>query len=136
MDITEKKERGVDLLHEFEHCAQASLCTYADELQIPVDTLKRFAAAFGGGMATEEGNCGALIGAAMVLGLKKYKGPRIHEETVLLYNTFAEKCGATVCKELQAEQENGEPLCSCEDCVRNAIEALEKVLQEFSDEQK
>ena len=91
MDITEKKEKGVELLHEFEHCAQASLCTYADELGFPVETLKRFAAAFGGGMATEEGNCGALVGAGMVLGLKKYKGPRIHEETVLLYNTFVEK---------------------------------------------
>ena len=69
----------------------------------------------------------------MVLGLKKYKGPRIHEETVLLYNTFVEKCGSGFCKELQAVQENGEPLCSCEDCVRNAIEALEKVLQEYHD---
>ena len=135
MDITEKKEKGVELLHEFEHCAQASLCTYADEIGFPVETLKRFAAAFGGGMATEEGNCGALVGAGMVLGLKKYKGPRIHEETVLLYNTFVEKCGSAFCKELQAVQENGEPLCSCEDCVRNAIEALEKVLEVYSDEE-
>lgn len=129
--IQEKKDRAVELLHEFEHCAQATLCTYSEELGIPIETLKRYAAAFGGGMSTEEGNCGALIGAGMVLGLKKYQGPRIHDETVCLYKTFEKLSGATVCKELQGT-ETGKELCSCEQCVQNGVEALEEVLQKFS----
>ena len=128
----EKREYAVELLHTYEHCAQAVLCAYAEELQMPVDLLKRFAAAFGGGMATTEGNCGALIGAGMVLGLKKYKGPRIHDETVDLYTTFSEKCGAATCKELTGG-DSGNVLCSCEDCVRNAVDTLEAVLQKYSE---
>ena len=74
-----------------------------------------------------EGNCGALIGAAMVLGLKKYQGKRIHNETAQLYRLFEQKCGATVCKELKGV-DTGKVLCSCEECVQNAVDALEEVL--------
>ena len=83
--IMERRDKAAALLKELHHCAQAVLCAYADELDVSEETMKRFAASFGGGMATMEGNCGALIGAAMVLGLKKYQGKRIHHETVQLY---------------------------------------------------
>lgn len=123
----EKRDNAVALLKSLHHCAQAVLCAYADELDVSEETMKRFGAAFGGGMATMEGNCGALVGAAMVLGLKKYQGKRIHNETVQLYRLFEEKCGATVCKDLKGVG-TGKVLCSCEECVQNAVDALEEVL--------
>jgi len=123
----ERRDNAAALLKELHHCAQAVLCAYADELDVSEETMKRFAASFGGGMATMEGNCGALIGAAMVLGLKKYQGKRIHNETAQLYRLFEQKCGATVCKELKGVGTD-KVLCSCEECVQNAVDALEEVL--------
>lgn len=125
----EKRDNAVALLKSLHHCAQAVLLTYEDEFQVPEETMKKMAAAFGGGMATMEGNCGALIGAGMVLGLKKYKGERIHDETARLYRLFVEKCGAATCKEIKGVG-TGKVLCSCEECVQNAVDALEEVLHE------
>lgn len=124
----EKRDEAVELLHSLHHCAQAVLCAYAKELDVSEETLKRFGAAFGGGMGTTEGNCGALIGAEMVLGLKKYQGKRIHNEAVALYRKFEEACGATICKELKGVG-TGKMLCTCEECVQNAVDALESILQ-------
>ena len=123
----EKRETAVALLHSLHHCSQAILCTYAEELDVPEITLKKISAAFGGGMGTMEGNCGALVGAEMVLGLKKSDGGRIHNEAVQMYRLFAEKCGATVCRELKGV-DTGKMLCSCEECVQNAVDALEEIL--------
>lgn len=125
----EKRDTAVELLHSLHHCSQAILLTYADELDIPEITLKKICAAFGGGMGTMEGNCGALIGAEMVLGLKKSNGGRIHKEASQMYKSFAEKCGATICKELKGIG-TGKMLCTCEECVQNAIDAIEEILNE------
>ena len=41
---------------------------------------------------------------------------------------FAEKCGATICKDLKGI-ETGRVLCSCPECVRNAVLTLGEVLK-------
>ena len=123
----DKKDIVVEYLHNLHHCTQAILLTYIDELQIPELELKKIAAAFGGGMGTMGGTCGALVGAGMVLGLKKSTGGRIHNEAVQLYRLFEEKSGATLCKDLKGV-ETKKMLCSCEECVQNAVEALESIL--------
>lgn len=40
---------------------------------------------------------------------------------------FKELCGATICRELKGV-DTGKPLCSCEDCVRNAVLAAAEAL--------
>ena len=44
-----------------------------------------------------------------------------------LTTSFREKCGSTVCRELKGI-DTGKVLCSCQDCIRNAVEAAQEVL--------
>ena len=80
-------------------------------------------ASFGVGMGCMEATCGALIGAQMVLGMKKYEGKPILRDAATLAKDFAETCGATICKDLKGV-ETGVVKCECDDCVRNAVEVL------------
>ena len=52
--------------------------------------------------------------------------PRSYKE---LLQSFQEKCGATICKDLKGV-ETGALLCPCPECVRNAVLALGEVLGE------
>lgn len=122
-----KQDYAIELKKNRMNCAQAVLCAYAEELQMPEDVLKRMGAAFGGGMGNMKGNCGALCGAEAVLGMMKYDGKPLGKEAAALYTSFQEKCGSTICKELKGV-ETGTMLCSCNDCVRNAVAALEELL--------
>ena len=92
------------------------------------DTLMKLGAGYAAGMGCMESTCGALIGAVMVAGVvTNGKGtPRISKE---LLQSFQEKCGATICKDLKGV-ETGAPLCPCPECVRNAVLALGEVLGE------
>jgi C_GCAxxG_C_C family probable redox protein len=107
------------------NCCQAVLLAYADELRLPPDTLMRLGSAFGSGMATTEGTCGALVGAETVLGLLG-KQP-VRADARQLFTEFERLCGSTVCKTLKGIG-TGKVLCSCEDCVRNAAAAVEKLI--------
>ena len=94
------------------------------------DTLLKLAAGYAAGMGCMESTCGALIGAVMVAGIATDgRGtPRVSKELV---QEFKEKCGATICKDLKGV-ETGMVLCPCPECVRNAVLALGKVLDEQS----
>ena len=123
----DKKEQAIELKHSRHNCAQAVLCAYAEELQMPAETLKKIGAAFGGGMGCMEGDCGALCGAQAVLGLMKAEQGPLGKNAAALYKAFVEKCGSAICKEIKGVQ-SGKVLCSCDDCVRNAVEVLEGLL--------
>jgi len=45
-----------------------------------------------------------------------------------LRSEFEQRCGATRCKDLKGVGTGQGPLCSCEDCVRNAVQALDELL--------
>ncbi len=101
------------------NCCQAVLLAYADELHMDPDTLMKLGSAFGSGMATMDGTCGALVGAEMVLGLLG-KQP-VRADAKQLFTAFERQCGSSVCKTLKGVG-TGRMLCSCEDCVRNAAQ--------------
>ena len=69
----DRKEQAVTLKHNGYNCAQAVLCAFADETGLSEDLLKQIGAGFGAGMGCMEATCGALIGAQIIMGLKKYK---------------------------------------------------------------
>ena len=71
--------------------------------------------------------CGALCGAQMVQGLVKFEGHNLRNSAAEMYKAFTEKCGGSICKELKGAG-TGKVLCSCDDCVRNAVEILEQSL--------
>ena len=110
------------------NCAQAVTQAFADQIPVEAETLKKLGAGYAAGMGCMESTCGALIGAVMVAGIATDgRGtPRVSKELV---QTFKEKCGATICKDLKGV-ETGTVLCPCPECVRNAVLALGEVLGE------
>ena len=107
------------------NCCQAVLAAFADELNMDTETLMKLGSAFGSGMATMEGTCGALVGAEMVLGLLG-KQP-VRAQAGQLFKAFSAQCGSSVCRELKGVG-TGTVLCSCEDCVRNAAQLAEDII--------
>ena len=123
--LQERQEYGARLKREM-NCCQAVVRTFADVLEMPEDKLMQLAAGFGSGMGTMEGTCGALVGAIMVAGLRTGgEGTMALSRKIL--PRFKELCGATICRELKGVG-TGKVLCSCENCVRNAVLAAEEAL--------
>ena len=112
----------MQLKHEGRNCCQAVLAAYGDLLDMPAEQLERLGAAFGNGMMTMEATCGALCGAQMALGLMS-KGGSVRAPARALLETFRDRAGATRCRDLKGVG-TGVALCSCDDCVRYAAEAL------------
>ena len=109
-------------LKRMNNCCQAVLLAYADVLGKSESELCTLGKCFGAGMGGMEGTCGALVGAEMVLSLT---GGNMMQAKAL-HLKFTELCGASICKDLKGT-ETGIMLCSCEDCVRNAVKALEVI---------
>lgn len=118
-----RRERAV-LYKRENNCCQAVLLAFGPELGIPEERLLAMGACFGSGMGCMEETCGALCGAQMVQGLLRFDGRRMNPQASQLQSVFAKRCGATRCRDLKGVG-SGRVLCSCEDCVRNAVSALE-----------
>ena len=103
------------------NCCQAVLVAFADEAGRSEEDLLRLGSGFGSGMGTMEGTCGALVGAIMVSSLLSEKGAAMAASRAIMPR-FKELCGATICRDLNGI-DTGKVLCSCENCVRNAIRA-------------
>ena len=125
MTSEERQEYGVKLKREM-NCCQAVVRAFADTVSLDEATLTSLAAGFGSGMGTMEGSCGALVGAVMVAGLRTGGNGTMALSRRILPR-FKELCGATICRELKGV-DTGKPLCSCEDCVRNAVLAAAEAL--------
>ena len=110
------------------NCCQAVLVAFADKLGKSEDDLLRLGSGFGSGMATMEGTCGALVGAIMVSSLLSPDGEARNNSRAIM-SRFKELCGgATICRDLKGI-ETGKMLCSCEDCVHNAMRAAGEALK-------
>ena len=103
------------------NCCQAVLVAFADEAGRSEEDLLRLGSGFGSGMGTMVGTCGALVGAIMVLSLLSEKGAAMAASRAIMPR-FKELCGATICRDLKGI-DTGKVLCSCENCVRNAVRA-------------
>ena len=102
------------------NCCQAVLVAFADRLGRGEGELLRLGSGFGSGMGTMEGTCGALVGAVMVSSLLSAEGAARNNSRAIM-SRFKELCGgATICRDLKGIG-TGKVLCSCEDCVRNAV---------------
>jgi len=121
MTLEERMEMGAQLKRKM-NCCQAVLLAYADKLGKSEAELMRLGSGFGSGMGTMEGTCGALVGAIMVSSLVSEPGAAMPNSRAIMPR-FKELAGATVCRDLKGIG-TGKILCSCEDCVRNAIGAV------------
>ena len=130
-DLTEttieaRKEYAAERKKEM-NCCQAVLVAFADKLGKNEDELLRLGSGFGSGMPTMEGTCGALVGAIMVSSLLSPDGEARNNSRAIM-SRFKELCGATICRDLKGIG-TGKVLCSCEDCVRNAVLAAGEALK-------
>ena len=120
MTLTERADKAVELKTMGGYnCSQAVTAVLADQTSLTEEQLKQITAGFCAGMGNLEATCGALIGAGMIAGLKT-EGKGTLKVTRQIQETFNDRCGAIKCKDLKTVTD-GKPLCSCEDCVRNAV---------------
>ena len=122
-----RRERAVMYKRDY-NCCQAVLMAFQPELDLPQERLLAMGACFGSGMGCMEETCGALCGAQIEQGLLKYDNRRMNPQACQLRAEFEMRCGATRCKDLKGVGNELGMLCSCEDCVRHAVEALERML--------
>lgn len=125
MTVEERMDEAARRKREM-NCCQAVLVAYADRLGKGEDDLLRLGSGFGSGMGTMEGTCGALVGAVMVSSLLSERGKAM-ESSRRIMPRFKELCGATICRDLKGI-DSGKILCSCENCVRNAVLAVSETL--------
>ena len=123
MTTEERQEYGVKLKSEM-NCCQAVVRAFADTVPLDEASLMSLAAGFGAGMGTMDGTCGALVGAILVAGLRT-QGTGTMALSRKMLPRFKELCGATICRDLKGV-DTGKVICSCEDCVRNAVRTVEE----------
>ena len=119
------------------NCAQAVACSFCQEFGISEDEMFRIAEGFGLGMGVME-MCGALSGMAMIIGLSNSRGnteegSKTKGDTYKKLRTyigkFKEKNGSYLCRELKGV-ETGKVLCSCPQCIMDAVALTEEYLKE------
>jgi C_GCAxxG_C_C family probable redox protein len=126
MTTEDRMERALSLKRSM-NCCQAVVRAFADTLSLDEATLMSLGSGFGSGMGTMEGTCGALVGAIMVSSLLSEKGAAMAASRSIMPR-FKELCGgATICRDLKGI-DTGKVLCSCENCVRNAVRAAGEAL--------
>lgn len=117
--MTDRQQIALTKKHSGCNCAQAVVCAFADKIGIDEQLCRAVASSFGAGMGNMEGTCGALTGAAIVLGMAQKRG------MARIMAKFQQRNGATQCKQLKGV-ETGCVLRPCDDCVTDAVEFLEE----------
>ena len=110
------------------NCAQAIVCTYADQIGLDDATARNVGNAFAAGMGNMEGTCGALVGAGIVLGMATKDKAKSMKAMRQVMTQFQQRNGATQCRLLKGVGTK-EPLRECPDCVADAAELLETQLE-------
>lgn len=130
-DIADKKHR------EGYNCCQAVACTFAEELGVDESLLYKMCEAFGAGMGTAKGVCGAMAGAAVVAGLVNSDGnienpgqtkAKSTKAAGNMQREFIKRAQALICKDIKTGN-NGGPFTSCTDCIRIATELVEEHIE-------
>ena len=112
------------------NCAQAVACSYCDVAGVSEETMMAATAAFGSGMGSMDGTCGALTGAAVVLGFKLKDNIAAKAAMKNVIDSFKARNGVTTCCQLKGIG-SGKVVRSCNDCVADAAEFLENELNKL-----
>ena len=106
--MTKHDEKAYELFRQGYNCAQAVLLAFGDVTGLDDETAARLSSSFGGGLGRMREVCGAVSGAAMVLGLVNgYDDPADHDAKKVHYHRiqafgkrFKEANGSIICREL------------------------------------
>lgn len=122
-------ETAVNYKMNGNNCCKSVVLSFKDLLSLDDDTINKLTSGFAIGMGCFSSTCGALIGANMVLGLINNTNLRTPNLSAKLLERFRELSGDISCRVLKGI-DTGKVLCSCNDCVKNAVIALEEILNE------
>ena len=146
--MTDHGKIAEELFRKGYNCSQSVLMAFGDITGLDEDTAAKIASSFGGGIGRMREVCGAVSGAAMVLGLVRgYSDPDDREAKKAHYalvrafaDRFRELNGSIICRELLAGVDTipgGDPEARthayykkrpCPDLVRQAAEILDEML--------
>lgn len=141
-------KKAKELFLQGYNCAQSVLLAFGDLTGLEEDTAAKLASSFGGGLGRLREVCGAVSGAAMVLGiLEGYDDPNDTEAKKTHYHRiqeftkrFKEQNGSIICRELLKgvkTVEGGDPEARtadyykkrpCPDLVEQAAQILDEML--------
>ena len=104
-----KSEIALETFNSGYNCAQSVVEAFREETGLDRETARKVAAGFGGGLGRMAETCGAVSGAAIVLGLS-FGDPepaaakaRTYEKVKLFIETFKQYYGSVVCREILGE---------------------------------
>ncbi len=130
----DRKEQALKLHASGFNCAQSVACSFCDVMGADPKTTFRLAEPLGFGMGAME-TCGAVTGMALVVGMKMSDGdldnPKTKRQCYQIMQTliqeFKDKNKSIICKEIKGV-ETGTVLRSCNGCIEDAVELLDKYL--------
>ena len=105
---TTRAEEAVKLFESGMNCAQSVFCAFGDELGMDAEIAARVSCGLGGGVGRLREVCGAVTGAAMVIGMRS--GPdknKVYPLVQEFAKKFKTECGSIVCRELLAGTDAG-----------------------------
>lgn len=146
--MSEHSQKAEKLFYEGYNCAQAVVLAFSDVTGLDDELAAKLSSSFGGGLGRMREVCGAVSGAAMVLGIAKgysdSKNAQAKKEHYHLIQEFArrfkEKNGSIICRELltgvkTAEGNNPEARTPayykkrpCPELVKQAAEIVDELL--------
>ena len=103
MTRDERQNAAEAHFREGRNCAQSVFCAFAGELGLDGETAARVSCGLGGGVGRMRETCGAVTGAALVLGMRH--GPdkaQVYPHVQRFCERFKAECGSIVCRELLA----------------------------------
>ena len=115
-NMSTKAEHAAELHQRGCNCAQAVACTFCKEFGISEDDMFRIAEGFGLGMKH------------IVFTDSRTKGDT-YKKIRSKVEKFKEKNGSCICRELKGV-ETGKVLCSCPQCIADAVALTEEYLAE------
>lgn len=129
-----RKETALTLHKQGFNCAQSVACSFCHVMGADPVTTFRLAEPLGFGMGNM-GTCGAVSAMALVIGMKMSDGNMDNPQTKkscyrmmqALTKEFADKNGSIVCSEIKGVN-TGNVLRSCDGCIQDAVELLDKYL--------
>ncbi|MGC8742569.1 MAG: C-GCAxxG-C-C family protein [Verrucomicrobiia bacterium] len=146
-----KTEIAVSRFKSGLNCSQSLFSTYSENFGVPFEIACKLSSSLGGGIGRQAKTCGALTGAALIIGLyfgssnpdNKESKEKVYKLVRQLFNEFESTYHTSACEELlgvdisdlegyKKAREQGLFKTKCPEFVRLSSKILEKIIKENS----
>lgn len=103
-----KGELAKEYFYDGCNCSQAVACAFAEEMNMPIDMIKRLTIGFGGGMGRLREVCGTVSGATFVLSALFGDNDKstVYKMVQDIAGAFEAENGSVVCRQLLGLNDN------------------------------